>query len=65
MYELTLTSQSGQLFPVAPGTRSDKHTLVVMVAGRSADPDRDYANVGHRLRVWVYDGEKALRTFIG
>ena len=37
MYESTV-SESVQLSPVAPRTRSDELTLV---AGRSADPDRD------------------------
>ena len=44
------------IISVAPRTQSDKRTLV---AGRSADPDRDYGNVGHRLRIWMHDGEKA------
>ena len=52
MYELILTSESGQLSPVAPRTRSDKRrTLVMVTTGRSADPNRDYANIGHCLRI--------------
>ena len=34
-------------------------------AGRSTDPDPDYANVGHRLHIWMPDGKKACRTLTG
>ena len=62
---LTLTSESGRLSPVAPRTRSDERTLVVVVAGRSANSDRDYPNMGHRLRIWMHDGEKERQALIG
>ena len=65
MYELTLISESGQLSPVASRTRLDERMLVVVATSRSADPDRDYRNVGHRLPVWMHNGEQARRILIG
>ena len=58
MDELT-ASESEQL------SQLDKRTLVMVVTGGSADPDRDYADVGHRLRIWMRDREKTRRTLVG
>ena len=63
--KLKLTNESGQLSPVAPGTRSGERTQVMVVTGRSTDPDSDDANVGHRLCIWMDDGETARRTHMG
>ena len=59
------TSESERLSLLTPEIRSHKRTLVMVAAGRSADPDRDCANIGHHLHIWIHDEEKARRTLIG